>query len=809
MSILHHKHSAVLASPLLVLLLTAPIVHAQDSKPHKLTPADRTFLDGLFEFLFDPTGARRVEAKIMHKSREGRAYEERRIGWHVAAKSRVFIADGSSIPAPPPDAMSPIDFVAACKARLAEKSFDPDADDWDDRPWRDPMDTDHDVALAAWLHRLGHEELAARMLARARTEGEQPDALLAKALRHDLAENAYHQLAFSFVGRADADAMEHAERYFKLHVLTAPEYDSSGYQASSKRIVAELQRRRANGTFGKQAAKGLPIGYSTWDPKRKLEYLIDRLEDVDEQTWDVSKDPRVAALVALGDSAVPRLVDVIEKDKRLTHRLQIFDAEGGSGRFVVYLPSVQETAFSVLQLILRTNIFDVSSPAKAVGRLPSSTSTLRAYVKKYLSMPFDERMMKIVTDPKATPAASQEAAANLANLNAGPGLPTTHLLIANRARPKGPYPVLARFKDPTTAEAMLAALDREAAALAAGKNQYPSESFYLGAIITLGDTRITPKLAQRAQTVKSTRSRLGYAEAAHWLGDSRPIHDIAEECRLGTPRGDAGLHEIVATLVSVADARADEALYALAAPKHPWYRDTYRAMVVHGGISVRHPYCLPILRRALDDYTSTGTVYKIKGKWFIEDRGDVRSDGSIPDELKSLPLKAEAGERCCDAIGSTLGNLVVGLPVHYCLFKDADANLQTMRDFLDRFAGCFRVASPLEQAVLGWGDSGSPNLVPAFPILDRPATAADVKSGHAVFHLDGQGKRADKKLPLVGELKPTWQGTAERVLIVQAEQHVDGEVVYGVIARHSLRAVPDRELTRVLPLDAKQWQVAR
>ncbi len=132
-----------------------------------LTAADRKLLDGLFEqFLFDPRGAQRVQLSASRTAVDGSTYVDRRVGWHVAAKGRVFFTDGASIPAPPAQAMTNVDFFAACKARLAEKLLDPDDPKFDEN--YDPAEPRGDLVLAAWLHRLGGDDLAAPCSARMR-----------------------------------------------------------------------------------------------------------------------------------------------------------------------------------------------------------------------------------------------------------------------------------------------------------------------------------------------------------------------------------------------------------------------------------------------------------------------------------------------------------------------------------------------------------------------------------------------------------------------------------------------------------------
>jgi hypothetical protein len=92
--------------------------------------------------------------------------------------------------------------------------------------------------------------------------------------------------------------------------------------------------------------------------------------------------------------------------------------------------------------------------------------------------------------------------------------------------------------------------------------------------------------------------------------------------------------------------------------------------------------------------------------------------------------------------------------------------------------------------------------VPDLKPWGRPATAADVSAGRAVFHLSGTGKVADVQLPAWLLLKnggktgdpPVWG------LAIQAEVGPDGAVTYGAILRHAIRTV---KATEVEPVEAE------
>jgi hypothetical protein len=115
--------------------------------------------------------------------------------------------------------------------------------------------------------------------------------------------------------------------------------------------------------------------------------------------------------------------------------------------------------------------------------------------------------------------------------------------------------------------------------------------------------------------------------------------------------------------------------------------------------------------------------------------------------------------------------------------------------------------------------AGDPAYAPDIRPLGRPATAADVAAGRAVFHRDGKGKPAAHP-PGTVILKPAartswvptdgpvwlglacWLATWERTeagLVLQAEVGPDGKLVYGVVFRHAIRTVQADEVEPATP----------
>ena len=543
--------------PLLVLLAALPFVRADApptaEKEPPLSADDKKLLDGLLkEPLFDPKGAQRVRVKVVVRSVWAGQGEDEREGWLVAAAkdkpARVYFTDGDSVAAPHEKEMTKVDFVAACRKRYAEELKE-DKGEPDDKVFREMRRTalgltgEDDLTLAAWLYRLGEEELAAKALARARQGKGDPR----ERLRDGLAWSAFAGLVHAYMVRADEEALAHGERLLKLYPDLVEKKD---YQ-QAKAVVEDLRRRQKKGTFGKAPPEKWPDGFDKWDAARKVAHLIDALDEVDArqdgQPGGVAfaSDRRVKALIAVGDPAVPALIDAVEKDERLTRSVH-FWRDFARQRTVL---SVREAALTAVMSILRVRFFEPRSTGdNFTGRgddgARKTAERMRAYWKEYGKFPFDERMMKVLTDPKSNPDAALEAAYNLAHLGEERTLGTT--VWSGRTGPPSdkPNPAVAKFSKPTVAEAILAALDRELKAHDAGekddRHDYRREQIenaYLGALVDLGDERVAPELAKRGAAAKAVRMRCNWAYAGHLLGDPKPFQAFADDFRAGKVAG--------------------------------------------------------------------------------------------------------------------------------------------------------------------------------------------------------------------------------------------------------------------------------
>jgi hypothetical protein len=633
-------------------------------------------------------------------------------------------------------------------------------------------------------------------------------------------------MVHAYMVRADAEAVVYGERLLRLYPEAAKEYDQT------HTILEELKRRKAKGTFGRATPTKLADGFDTWEVWKKLAYLIEALEEVDARQEgqpggvNLAEDFRVQALIRIGDAAVPALIDVIDKDARLTRAVH-FWRDFARQRTVL---GVREAALTAVMSILRVRIFEPIATgdnftARGEEGGKQIAEKLRAYWKEYGRLPFDERMMKVLTNPKATPEALREAAYNLARLGEDRTLATTAIAVRIGGNPPpGPNPAVLKFKSPTAAEAILAAMDRDLAAFDAAPrdslyefNRTHIEDAYLFPLMEVGDRRLLPVLVERSRSAQSVRMRRKWAFVCHCLGNSGPLKAFAAVFRDGKIKlpanderdtrdqdqpGTVELREIVYYLAGSETPAGDLALRALAEPSHPYHALATERILAEStekyGESSRwlaHPYCLLILRRALDDTRPTGVTYRVEGEWLKHFERNGEGSTSVPDLLADPAVrKPKAAERTCDVAGAQLHELVAGLPAYHPLRKDGEERLKTVAATLDRFRDRFRALNSWESDVLEY-HSWRPRYIPDIVPLTAPATADDVAKGRAVFHLGGNGKRAELKLPTAAVFKRNEKDQyPPLMLVIQAEVVPGNQLTYGVISSEGIQVIPGNEL---------------
>ena len=166
-----------------------------------LTSQQKELLDGLLDdFLFDPKNTQRVRVKVRKRTVHTRWATFDREGWLVDAEDgserRIFFTDRTSIAAPAENDIEQVDFLSTCKARFADERGKADTPDEWERKSRERFRRmrraamgdleEPDLALAAWLYRIGQGDLAARALARAEESASLEDKTATGQLKSDL-----------------------------------------------------------------------------------------------------------------------------------------------------------------------------------------------------------------------------------------------------------------------------------------------------------------------------------------------------------------------------------------------------------------------------------------------------------------------------------------------------------------------------------------------------------------------------------------------------------------------------------------------
>jgi CHAT domain-containing protein/Tfp pilus assembly protein PilF len=761
---------------------------------------DREILDGLYkEFLFDPPAdAQRVRVRIRPRQAASSGDPERvqkRMGWLIpGAEPRVVFTDGESIPAPPEQDRTPVDFLTECK-EVKEGKNDVSGDEKDDA-----------LTLAAWVYRRGDEALAAQLLASARGGNRDPVA----DLRYHMAFRAWWGLVGAHFARANGEAVAHGRRLLNLYSRIAADLFPQ-----AAHLVAEAERRQKQGTSDKIPSGEWADDFANWETARKVAYLIEVLEEVDAgergapHTVHFHDDYRIRALVEIGDPAVIPLIDALEGDTRLTRYI------GEPQEFSVgKIHAVREAEREALRQILHLETLEPgehSSLSVSTDRdVKITVAQLRRYWEKQGRYPLDQRLMNMLLAPESTDAMRLQAARGLTGA-VGHGL----LIRWVRWNEVTPHPVAARFNNPTVGEAILAALEdrmqsRERSGPPSKARWVPwtdPESKYLEALINLGDARLGARLAAHAHRQTELARRQQYATTAHLLGDSSELITLADEVRSGQlpvaeltqaiqqqyhPTADA-FCDLLEAFVHSALSEAERALEALAHPGHRFHL-LARHLLLTKSVDSRdhkslfeHPFCVALLRHALEDTSLTGVEVQVS-----------------PTEV------SEVQQRVCDQAMRVLDTLVLGLPCLDPLRKDAPwkafrvlpGDQRAIAEWLDTFGRRLRPATAGEKSRL-WSMYYETRLIPDLRPLGRPATAEDVKAGRAVFHLDGKGKLAEGvRLPAWLVLQKDAADEHWASLAVQAETGPYGEVVYGVIERRGMRRVRANEAARVEPVDA-------
>lgn len=816
----------------LTLVLCAGLPAAAQS----LSEADRKELEGvLARTLYDPSpAARRCRLKLKVRTVWGEEGLVEREGWAVAEAgqpTRVLLADGWQVR--DPVEVVPFDFAGGCRALIAALQANQEPPPEASR--------EHPLALAAWALRGGDQALAATFLDLARQEqaalkerapeGQGEALALDAILRGHLTWQAYSSLVHAYMFRADAEA-----EAWGAHLMAKYGEEVRGTQAAA--IMAELARRKAAGSFGRAPDLQRVRRLSSLELAERIPALIASLDEVDARQEaqpggvDLGSDTRVRALIGCGDAAVPALLDVLEKDRRLTRSVH-FWRDFGRDRTVL---GVAEAALVALQSILRIQLFEPRSTGdnftiRGPEAAALAAQRLRTYWDANGALSLPERLRRTLVAEEAASVEWRQAARELARLDRERRIGTTlgantvsEARLANPAR---------RLANPTAAEAILAAMDRDVKRhLATSAESDPRgdalrelEALYVDALVELGDERVAPRLAERAAAATRPSLRRILSVACRGLGLAEPLDAWARDFAAGkqslgvfqgadlqieeTPGG-VELDACVQTFTQLSAggvASCDSALFALGAPSHPLHEEALELLWLRagpeGGLWVQHPWHLRLLAGELTRTEETGRVYRLEEiplmqrqeggpTWLVivEEGGQVLARQPLSLGAEREEREARVSERRCDRAATALSVRLLGTPTYDLLAKDRAARLAALRDFCARhLAGVQRASAP-EVAALRLGSSPFEVLFrPSFAAAGRKASPADVASGAALFTLEG-GEPLALVLPALARLKETGQP----VLILQAEAGA-GQARFAALSEGALRVLGPEAVT--------------
>ncbi|MBI5722623.1 MAG: hypothetical protein HZA50_01600 [Planctomycetes bacterium] len=687
------------------------------------------------------------------------------------------------------------------------------------------------LAYAAWAHRLGDEALAAKLLRLARKNGGNEDALISfqpnVGTLYSCAESA-------FQGRSDHEALafvQQADSVIKGRFGKTENFPPE-FRSAVEEFRQELLRRQKTRHFGK-APSPLPADIDNWPLEKRVAFLIDCLDEVDVQQnaapggveyWN---EPLVLALIRCGDPAIPALLDAVEKDNRLTRSKRVWRFYCPGGHFL----RAREPALCAVESILRKRFFEPESTSDSFTAhgpdfAKKLAGQLREYWAAYGKMSLPQRLMKDLTDPNTPIKKLQEAAYSLVTVGDLYVLSTTDGGSIGMQTRAGPNPSIEMFKNPTAAEAILAAMDRDIAQYKDIETKLMFREMYRDMLVTLGDRRIVDALKKRIETENNLPGRLDYALTCQRLGDSGPIGVIAALFSEGKLYPGEDLPILLRKLDAARTKACENALSSIAKPDHPFHKkilDYFRSSLIKdedGQIRYNHIFCIRFLRELLDDNAPTGCIYVRTENNIKQREGTFKIVSESPYQMgDSLLKKAEVAERISDLAAMELNAQVFGLTYCHPLAEDSDRRMAALREELDKYMPVIRPVFDEENSGIGMGlYIGSEKIngfVPEISLLGRPATEKDVTDGKAIFHLGGKGQVADVKLPATGILKKDQEKlgnsmifghNSKRFFIVQAEKDADGKVFFGIIEENNIRKVPLEDVVNILPLESAASQ---
>lgn len=621
------------------------------------------------------------------------------------------------------------------------------------------------------------------------------------------------------------------------------------------------------------------------DKKARIADLIAGLDQVAVRQFgqpggvSLGESPVVKALVEAGDEAVEPLLVDLEQDVRLTRSVH-FHRDFFRSRTIM---GAHEAAYTALSGILKTSFF---GPGSTGGNLTASgregrvavADQIRAYWMKNRNVSLVERWYRTLADDHAQPNAWLQAAGNIVqheNVRIIPGstafTSTVTTALRPGARPKLRGEVLRDKQNPSVAELMalrVKAIDPGGPLDPNSGTQYRAGSanqmagllaeWDLPAALPVLKARVE-RCARAVQDAQAAGARLhGMEEGIARLTTLRNKGDDPE----ALPDYARWIRTVTPTHFDFAPIAMFEPLWrnpdhpaAIAAatalfedPKSPWNpsikprelnTDGGHRLELLGSSLLALKSFRTLVQRALADRTQVGTVEVnakgaitvIQGNQKTVETGESTSSEAVssgePAPGAGSPFKPGPSAmplRVADQVCEQLQRLD-GIPRFQKQWplEKRDQALAACIAYLKQYGERFReneASRALQRA-----EPGTPRhefAFLAFDPLDRPATAADVAEGRAIFSLAGAGTEV-RRLPLPSfPLRARWtklevfpnEPPIMRVYDAEGREHPATEELqtgrvwqaeevregtrwrryYGFAGRHALTRVVDEEI---------------
>jgi hypothetical protein len=824
-------------------LFATTLLCAADGPP-AIDPAKELAAAVGTEFI-DPSKHERVTFDFTLRNVWGGASNVRMPGWREAKSGNLFLDDGFQVANPEQRKVEVTTLAATRPVRDDKKEEDTfarmelTAQGFGGQPM---------IPHAAWAAAAGDARLAAELL-----KPVQPDKELTylEIWRHDRVWFHFAAMVHAYMQGEDEVALAHGQfledRYPKLAAEEQP-------QASE--LLADLRRRKT----GPEAPAADSI--ATLPPERQIAAWIARLGEIEVRQGgqpggvDLAEAPEVQALIKIGEPAIPALLDCFEHDPRLTRSVH-FWRDFSRSRTVL---GVHEAALTAIMSILRTEFY---SPAATGSNITSDgkdrrerlAAELRAYWTRFGQMTFPERMMAVLTDRQADPAARQEAAMNLATPHARATYGTT-VWTGSWENPGGKNPWIDKFSNPAIHEAILVAFDDEITSIHAeakrrrdagiteedrnlvDPDQRPIDvtyetrnvaRFFAETLGDLQDSRAAGTIVARAAAAEDPAIRSWLAIAAKRLGDPSALAELARRVvakELAAPETDdhGAFNALYSALGSSPETKRD-GLSAIAKRDHPWFLVAVDRVLNPSSFDsdsnecLLDPWCLTLLEEALHDTRETGYTDLLRqddDSWEVfrrEPNGNGNLDDGAP-YLDTSKFDRTWNLRVCDRAAAGLLEMLGdhAQDTYEPLAKDRESTLGNLRDHLARYRGTFRELSDHLDGGTGFSIEGG-RFLPILPSLDRAATAADVAAGRAVFHLPAAGAKPAIRTPLASEWlahkQAGWSSDGKfygrDIVILQVERDADGGLWFGIADGNGFHVVPSKEigaLSELPPMEA-------